>query len=66
MSIERGPKTEQVQEEEEETTREAKKKVGEPGTTASWNVLGKSTSKEEASEERAGEVKPEKEPLPLG
>lgn len=34
-----------------------KKKVGEPGTTVFWNSPGKSVSKEEASEERAGEVR---------
>lgn len=58
VSIDRGPRTEQVQEEEEEPTREAKKKVGEPRTTASTKMPGKSVSKEEASEERAGEVGP--------
>lgn len=37
--------------------RGGQKKVGEPGTTAFWNSPGKSVSKEEASEERAGEVR---------
>lgn len=39
---------------------------GEPGSTVSWKVPGKSVSKEEASEKRAGDVRPEKEPMPLG